>query len=98
MVEFDDTFESDEDLTEVPRDVKIDEAKEVLLSALFAKHSQQVFYVRQIEILLENERQMELLSGVRREGFYHWITEKALRELAQEGPSVPTISETLATP
>jgi hypothetical protein len=75
MVEFDDTFESDEDLAEVPRDVKIDEAKEVLLSALFGKRSQQVFYSRQIEILLENERQMQLLSGVRREGFYHWITD-----------------------
>jgi len=54
-----------------PRDVKIDEVKEVLLADLFARDPDGVFYQRQIEILYERE-------------FFHWITGKALNELAAE--------------
>ena len=56
-----------------------------MINHLFDKNTNQVFYGQQIEILLENERQIKILTGVRKLRFYHWITEKALRELGQEG-------------
>jgi hypothetical protein len=55
-----------------PRDVKIDEAKNVLIKELFLKEPDGVFYQRQIEIFFERQ-------------FFHWITAKALNELAEEG-------------
>lgn len=57
---------------EHPRDSKIDEAKAVLMAELFAVKPLEVFYSRQIEILFERR-------------FFHWITAKALNELAKEG-------------
>jgi hypothetical protein len=53
------------------RDKKIDEAKVVLLSKYFSTGAATVYYGRQLEIALE-------------ETFYHWITKKALNELAAE--------------
>jgi hypothetical protein len=54
-----------------PRDVKIDEAKEALVR-FFREHSDEVYYSRQLEVQFEDR-------------FFHWITSKALRELAAEG-------------
>jgi hypothetical protein len=56
---------------EKPRDPKIDEVKEELLDDLFIKEPDGVFYQRQLEIRYERK-------------FFHWITAKALNELAEE--------------
>jgi hypothetical protein len=53
------------------RDKKIDEAKLALLQKEFVPGSETVYYGRQLEILYEDR-------------FYHWITKKALNELAAE--------------
>src|ERR1039457_7249473 len=53
------------------RDRKIDEAKEVLLAEFSPDGADQVCYGRQLEIWLEGR-------------FSHWITKKALNELAGE--------------
>jgi hypothetical protein len=55
-----------------PRDTKIDEAKYALMSEILAPDGSGVFYGQQIEVLYENR-------------FYHWITGRALNELAKEG-------------
>lgn len=81
--DFDEEF--DEEFEALPRDPKIDEAKEVLLSELFKNRPDDVFYSRQIQILVESEKAMKDLTGERQPGFYHWITDKAVRELAAEG-------------
>jgi hypothetical protein len=57
---------------ERPRDNKIDEARDVLLTEVFGAQPQRVFYERQIEVLYERR-------------FFHWITRRALGELAGEG-------------
>jgi hypothetical protein len=67
--DFGDYFEERE---ERPRDSKVDEARAVLLARYFPEDSRNVYYGRQLEIALERE-------------FFHWITKKALNELAQEG-------------
>jgi hypothetical protein len=54
-----------------PRDRKIDDAKAVLLARYFPPDGTEVYYGRQLEIALEDE-------------FFHWITKKALNELAGE--------------
>lgn len=54
-----------------PRDAKVDEAREVLVQ-WFEERQDQVFYGRQLAVLLEKR-------------FYHWITTKAVNELAAEG-------------
>jgi hypothetical protein len=56
---------------EPPRDEKVDEAREELRT-LFREHSDRVFYHRLICVLFERR-------------FFHWITGKALKELAAEG-------------
>jgi len=53
-----------------PRDHKVDEAREALLNGYLAD-GDVVYYGRQLEIFLEDR-------------FFHWITKKALNELAQE--------------
>jgi hypothetical protein len=58
-------------VAELPRDTKTDEAKEVL-ELLFEKAGTDVFYGRQIEVLLERR-------------FFHWITNRAVMELVIEG-------------
>ncbi len=57
---------------ERPRDSKVGEAKAVLLARYFPEDGRNVYYGRQLEVALERE-------------FFHWITKKALNELAQEG-------------
>lgn len=63
-----------------PRDLKIDEVKEFLLADLFVRDPEGVFYQRQIEIRYERQ-------------FFHWITAKALNELAEEGKINATTRE-----
>ena len=55
-----------------PRDIKIDEAKEAVIQKLFEANPDEVFYSRQVAVLLEAE-------------YFHWITTKALSELVDEG-------------
>jgi hypothetical protein len=55
-----------------PRDTKIDEAKLALISEILAPENAGVYYGQQIEVLYEDR-------------FYHWITGRALNELAKEG-------------
>jgi len=69
--EGDDHSEYDEPDDESERDQKIDDAKEFLLW-FFSKNPVGIFYLRQLEVLHE-------------ERFFHWITSKALHELADEG-------------
>lgn len=52
-------------------DRKVDEAKKALLERFFPSHGTNVYYGRQLEVLLERE-------------FFHWITKRALNELAKE--------------
>jgi hypothetical protein len=54
-----------------PRDAKIDEAKAYLIENIFGVFPRETFYERQVQVMAENE-------------FYHWITSKALHELALE--------------
>jgi hypothetical protein len=55
---------------EPPRDEEIDRAKPTILK-LYA-NGEEVFYGRQIEVFLEKR-------------FFHWITNKAIRELIGAG-------------
>ena len=68
--EYHDALEPDE--PERPRYRRIDEAKDVLLEGLFRAQPERVFYERQIQVLSERR-------------FFHWITGRALGELAAEG-------------
>jgi hypothetical protein len=53
------------------RDAKIDLAKAKLLNDFFGRQPDEVFYGRQLEVLMERE-------------FFHWITVRALGELVAE--------------
>ncbi|HKN17075.1 MAG TPA: hypothetical protein VJX47_09040 [Candidatus Sulfotelmatobacter sp.] len=66
----DDFFDIGPDDEQYPRDAKIDQAKEQLV-AFFDANPKGVFYEHQIEIIFER-------------GYFHWITGKALHELAAE--------------
>jgi hypothetical protein len=69
---YDDYASYEEDEKEQrPRDPKVDAAKQGLMARLFTAEPERVFYGRQIEVRFE-------------EDFYHWITDKALRELVDE--------------
>jgi len=67
-----DDFPEIPEAEERPRDHKIDEAKQYLLKEVFGNHSEEVFYGRQIEVMVERT-------------FFHWITNAALAELVAEG-------------
>lgn len=69
---FEDWEEPQEEEVERPRDPVIDEAKSVLMEKFFQPDTTRVYYGRQLEVLVERN-------------FFHWITKKALNELAQEG-------------
>jgi hypothetical protein len=75
MSDWDDGYyydeEDDEEEPRRPRDHKIDEAKTALMSRYFPDDGTRVYYARQLEIWLERD-------------FYHWITKRALNELAAE--------------
>jgi hypothetical protein len=68
---FDDQGDYFEEREERPRDKKVDDAKAVLLPRFFPEDGRAVYYGRQLEIALERD-------------FFHWITKKALNELAAE--------------
>lgn len=68
-MQYDDDFDQPEE--EQPRDPAIDQAAE-RLGAFFNSSSDRLFYSTQIETTLERE-------------FFHWITGKALLELAEAG-------------
>jgi hypothetical protein len=70
--DFDEYFYEDDEEVYRPRDAKIDEAKDVLMSEYFPQKGSGVYYGRQLEIWLERT-------------FFHWITKKALNELVKEG-------------
>jgi hypothetical protein len=63
--------EQHEERAERPRDSKVDEARAALMERFFPADSRNVYYGRQLEVALETE-------------FFHWITKKALNELAAE--------------
>ncbi len=65
----DDNDEPDEERAERPRDSKVDEARRILMERFFPAEGRGVYYGRQLEVALEGE-------------FFHWITKKALNELA----------------
>jgi hypothetical protein len=73
-----DIFEEGE---ERPRDNKVDDAKAVLLPRFFPEDGRAVYYGRQLEIALERD-------------FFHWITKKALNELAAERSIKFAVEET----
>src|SRR5687767_2899148 len=62
-----------------PRDPQTDIAKEFLLK-FFADHPEDVFYERQLLVWFEDGK----YSGIPRDGFFHWITGRALHELRDE--------------
>lgn len=68
-----DDYETDgsEEIQEHPRDAKIDQAKKSVRVLLDA-NSASVFYIKQLQVLLERE-------------FFHWITGRAVGELVMEG-------------
>jgi hypothetical protein len=55
----------------LPRDKKVDEAKEAL-TAFFEKNNEDVYYMQQLEVFFEKP-------------FFHWITSTAINELIDEG-------------
>jgi hypothetical protein len=63
----------DEEVEARPRDSKVDEVKEVLLSDFLGKDAGEVvYYGRQLEVQLERS-------------YFHWITKRGLNELKAEG-------------
>jgi hypothetical protein len=65
-------YEVDFEKEERPRDRMVDVARDALQSLYFPLDGQNVYYGRQLEVLLERD-------------FFHWITKKALNELVAEG-------------
>jgi len=55
----------------LPRDIKIDEARETLLD-FFNEHDEGVYYLKQLEVFFEKK-------------FFHWLIAKAVNELIEEG-------------
>ncbi len=77
-MDFDGDYDYEPDPEELPRDTKIDEAKEELRS-FFSDRSKEVFYERQLQVIFEKQ-------------FFHWITVDALRELVAEDQSKQNFS------
>jgi hypothetical protein len=63
--------ESDAEISGYVRDIKIDDAETAILE-FFAQNREEVFYERQLTVIFERS-------------FFHWITVKALLELAAGG-------------
>ena len=70
MTYFDEDFRRD-DWDERPPDAKQEEAREVL-RAFFDDRREEVFFSRQVEVIHEAQ-------------FFHWLTNRALRDLRDEG-------------
>jgi hypothetical protein len=73
-----------DDATEEPaplrRDPRTDVAKE-FLQRFFADHPDEVFYEHQLLVWFEDGKH----AGIPKDGFFHWITGRALHELRDEG-------------
>jgi hypothetical protein len=70
--DWEDLYEPDiEEQDERPRDPMVDAAK-IELRAYFEKNNEWVFYKRQIGVIFEGK-------------YFHWVTDRALTELAAEG-------------
>lgn len=67
---------------ERPRDPVVDQAKDAI-RAFFDNERTCVFYKQQLEVIFEDDIEEE--SGNKRRGFFHWVTSRALSELAAEG-------------
>ena len=65
------TFDEDER----GRDSRIDECKPVM-AQYFRDHSEEVFYERQLQVMLESQ-------------FFHWVTSDTLHELTEEMTGPP---------
>ena len=61
------------------RDPRTDTAK-AFLQRFFADHPEEVFYERQLLVWFEDGKH----PGIPRDGFFHWITGRALHELRDE--------------
>ena len=70
--DFDDYLDVEE--AELPRDVKIDEARDELVK-FFNENDKKVYYLKQLEVFFEKKPFK----------FFHWITAKAVNELIEEG-------------
>lgn len=85
--EYDPDFEPDiiEDDDAQPRDPVVDQAKDAI-RRFFEQEPANVFYKQQLEVLFEsglpNAQEEEEL---RHPGFFHWVTSRALSELAADG-------------
>jgi hypothetical protein len=69
---YDEDYYIEDYYEEQPRDSNIDGAKSLILKELFEGDPENVFYGRQIQVLFEDK-------------YFHWITEKAIKELVAEG-------------
>jgi hypothetical protein len=69
--EYEPDYEPDIAEEERSRDPVVDQAKDVI-GAFFDRERANVFYKQQLEVIFENE-------------FFHWVTSRALSELAAEG-------------
>lgn len=80
-----DEFLEEEWLESLPRDDKIDKAKEEL-TIFFKENYNQIYYSKQLEVLFEKR-------------YFHWITNKAINELIEDGllrnEEVPLIGNTI---
>lgn len=89
-----------EDASEAEEEAKPQYVNEVrgLLVELFKSRRREVFYDRQLQVLLERKGELDITprnaeGGVVearrtlpiRRNYYHWITSRALRQLAEEG-------------
>lgn len=79
--DYDPDYEPDirEDEEERPRDAVVDQAKDAI-RAFFEGEQGNVFYKQQLEVIFE-------------EKFFHWVTSRALSELAAEGHIAEEASE-----
>jgi hypothetical protein len=82
--DYDPAYEPDigEGEDERPRDPVVDQAKDAI-RAFINKERANVFYKQQLEVIFEDDVEDE--NGNRRRGFFHWVTSRALSELAAEG-------------
>lgn len=70
------------------RDTRTDVAKEFLCK-FFADHAEEVFYERQLQVWFEDGKH----PGIPQDGFFHWITSRALHELRDEQRVASDIEE-----
>lgn len=79
-----------EEEDERPRDAVVDQAKDAV-RAFFGRERENVFYKQQLEVIFEDDVVHE--NGEKHRGFFHWITSRALSELAAEEHIAEEIEE-----